>query len=397
MHKIKYLTILMLLSLITVAIGASTGLTWKVGTSSASTEWITYTDPRFDYSLEYPTTWYLVPRDDRPGYVGGTLTFSAPKLDGAATCGESAYARIEIGLYLVEYEPTQALADWSEKYDKINTGFSPDEIQVKGAYSTRVGDLEVYRKEAVSPLTHYTYVNVPHGKTMWFIWTNATGEQAAVFEHVVNSFKFGKNTPTTLQEAYGQGFQALLLERREGVSILKGSATPLSISNDYRVPVNGPTTRYILCGGTNAPICNGTHSGSAAKAIDISLPTGNSIKNSATSYENSAGWDSSGYGNLVTMYDSTNGYVAYYAHLSSINWSNLYNYWPVPQGMEIGLSGCSGNCGGAHLHFHVRTTGWAAVNLSGMPNLSLNGNYPNCGYTTCPNPPDFQCTCGQVY
>lgn len=53
-------------------------------------------------------------------------------------------------------------------------------------------------------------------------------------------------------------------------------------------------------------------------------------------------------------------------------------------------------CCDPHLHFHVRTTNWGAVNLVGIPNLTLNSNYPNCGKTSCPAD-SFECTCGQVY
>lgn len=154
----------------------------------------------------------------------------------------------------------------------------------------------------------------------------------------------------------------------------------------------------------NAPVCTGTHRNHAGEAIDIVVGTGTPIRNSATSFTNSAGWNNNGYGYLVTMYDDQNEYIAYYAHLSSINYTTLYSYWPVPQGYIIALSGDTGgeNGGGvgAHLHFHVRTTGWAAVDLSNMNGLTLNGNYPNCGKSEDSCPQDggagFDCTCGSI-
>lgn len=246
-----------------------------------------------------------------------------------------------------------------------------------------------------------TYVNIPHQEIVWFIWMNRVGgEYGTLFDHVVGSLRFGEDTPGTLREAYGQSFRPVplvgSLGRGESSDTDQMYLAPLGISTDYRVPVRAPWTRYILCGHINAPVCEGTHSEDAAKAIDISLPQNTSVVNSATSRTNSAGWNPYGYGNLVTMYDWRNNYVAYYAHLSSLNWSNLFppEGW-VSQGVEIGRSGCTGNCSGSHLHFHVRTTGWMAVNLAGMPHLTLYSTYPDCGYSTCPGP--FQCTCGRVY
>ena len=368
------------------------------GGQLGSVRWAVYTDPRFGFSVEYPAGWYVYPRDDHPDYVGGTLVFSEAGLD--STVEPQIGARIEIGFYLVEYDPSQALAEWSQAYSEAISAFAPRDVRVQSVSQIRVGGVEAFREEGASPLTQYTYVNIPHQRIVWFVWMNRMGgEYGTLFDHVVGSLRFSENTPGTLQEVYGQSFQPIPLRGSlggEGTNAGQSYPAPLGISADYRVPVRAPWTRYILCGNINAPVCDGTHSGSAAKAIDISLPQNTSVVNSATSRTNSAGWNPYGYGNLVTMYDWRNNYVAYYAHLSSFNWSNLFppEGW-VSQGIEIGRSGCTGNCGGPHLHFHVRTTGWVAVNLAGMPHLTLYSSYPNCGHSTCPG--SFQCTCGRVY
>ena len=163
----------------------------------------------------------------------------------------------------------------------------------------------------------------------------------------------------------------------------------LSAPSGYRVPVDN--YHPILCGDANASICGGTHSGTASQAIDISITAGTSVKNSASGYWVFAGWNTQGYGNLALILDWTHWYTAYYAHLSALRNTSAY---PVLQGTEIGLSGDSGCPGAYHLHFHVKNS-TSGIDLHGMPNLTLDSSYPNCGYITCPG--FFECQCGRVY
>ncbi len=410
-----------------------------VNPSEKISEWLTYVDPRFDFTVEYPAAWSTRPRDDEPGYVGGTLVFSKSEIDSTFQCDEGAPLRIELGLYLSEYTPSSTLAEWSEKRDQANAAFPADQIRITNAYTGEIGGKEAYYKEGVSPLTEFAYFNVLHDKTVWFVWMNSADEQnKELLQQVVESLEFGSDTPNTLQEAYGKEFQPAPLQQQvenltqtfipstsafevweadEGYPIFstrnvvvvntrqKKTSQPLlpvsrgltSIASNYIVPVS--VTATILCGNLNAPVCNGTHKGQAANAVDMSMSAGTSVRNSARSIKNSAGWDSSGYGNLVTMYDSSNNHVAYYAHLSSINHTNLNSTQPVSQGVQIGLSGCTGNCGGNHLHFHVRTgssAGNQPVALGSMPGLTINSSYPNCGKSAGNCPGGFQCTCGQA-
>lgn len=393
--------LVMVLMLVAVFVSASTA---AEADPETEIDWVTYTDPRFDFTVEYPVDWSVHYREDRPGFVGGTVGFSAP-----ASMQDS--VKIEVGLYLVERNPSQSIDVWSKTYDANYDMILPDKILVlnEEKFVQEEKDSEAFRKAAISPLTAYTYVNVPWGRTVWFFWMNSVDEEnQAVLEKMVRSMRFGENAPTSLQEAFGQDFRPLPLELEAPGSIEKhvfpqwnsvASSTALiaSIATDYITPVT--TSARIACGHANAPVCSGTHSGHAGEAIDIGVGIGTSVRNSATSFTNSAGWNNAGYGYLVTMYDDQNEYIAYYAHLSSINYSTLYSYWPVPQGYQIALSGDTG-AGGAHLHFHVRTTGWAAVDLSNLNGLTLYSDYPNCGESesSCPgNGGDgFECTCGWI-
>ena len=66
-----------------------------------------------------------------------------------------------------------------------------------------------------------------------------------------------------------------------------------------------------------------------------------------------AGWDRTGYGNLVVI-DHGNGFRTYYAHLSRIF---VRQSESIGQGQRIGSVGSTGNSTGPHLHFEIRQNG----------------------------------------
>jgi murein DD-endopeptidase MepM/ murein hydrolase activator NlpD len=71
---------------------------------------------------------------------------------------------------------------------------------------------------------------------------------------------------------------------------------------------------------------------------------------SDSGYVTFAGWDRTGYGNLVII-NHGNGFITYYAHLSKIL---VQRGDSVAVGQRIGSVGCSGTCTGSHLHFEIR-------------------------------------------
>lgn len=309
------------------------------------------------------------------------------------TCGGRADTVIVIGLYLTEREPAQSLVEWSREYARLSSVFSPDEITVleEGAYA--LGRQTTYHEHAVSPLTKYEYVNVPWGRTVWFVWTNAGDEEdRAVFRRVAASLELTSRTPQTLTEAYGPSFVPVPLSAAGSEALSETSSdVGIRVTSSYITPVS--VGADIKCGDANAPICNGTHRNAAAYAIDISVSSGTLVRNTIEAVCTWYGWDGSGYGNLIHMYDHNNTWYNYYAHLQSFA-SNLYTGWPpIPKGQEIGKSGSSGTSA-PHLHYHVQNTSGGAVTLSGMQGLSLYSGYPNCGYSSCPG--SFEFVCGRV-
>lgn len=86
------------------------------------------------------------------------------------------------------------------------------------------------------------------------------------------------------------------------------------------------------------------------KAIDIgSLPVGSNVVAPATGKITYAGWNDSGYGNLVVV--NSGGYNIYLAHLSQVDVSVGDE---IEQGQKIGESGNTGNSTGPHLHLEIR-------------------------------------------
>lgn len=85
-------------------------------------------------------------------------------------------------------------------------------------------------------------------------------------------------------------------------------------------------------------------------ALDFAAGTGATLYATDSGVIVYAGWNTSGYGNMV-MIDHGNGYASLYAHLSSINVTCGQS---VYQGNVIGYAGSTGNSTGPHLHFEIR-------------------------------------------
>ena len=108
-------------------------------------------------------------------------------------------------------------------------------------------------------------------------------------------------------------------------------------------PVNGPIT---------SPFCERRPWEACHPGIDIGVPAGTPIRAADSGRVVIAGWVG-GYGNY-TCIQHTASLSSCYGHQSQIMVSVGQN---VSQGQVIGLSGCTGLCFGAHLHFEVRING----------------------------------------
>jgi murein DD-endopeptidase MepM/ murein hydrolase activator NlpD len=85
-------------------------------------------------------------------------------------------------------------------------------------------------------------------------------------------------------------------------------------------------------------------------AVDVALAEGTSVVAADSGTVTYAGWNPTGYGNLIVI-NHCNGYESYYAHLSGIG---VYAGQAVAQGQYIGASGNTGRSSGPHLHIEIR-------------------------------------------
>ncbi len=137
MHRVKSLSVFVLLVLVGAMVVPSGAARANAGIREI--RWSIYTDPRFGFSVEYPADWEVIPREDPPGHVGGSVILNETG-DCPVKCGEPACClKVEIGLYLTERDPSQPLDEWSEVYDKAGSGFAPDEVRIESTRQERQG------------------------------------------------------------------------------------------------------------------------------------------------------------------------------------------------------------------------------------------------------------------
>ncbi|MBX7237072.1 MAG: LysM peptidoglycan-binding domain-containing M23 family metallopeptidase [Caldilineales bacterium] len=110
----------------------------------------------------------------------------------------------------------------------------------------------------------------------------------------------------------------------------------------------GTGTFVMPAGGTLTQKYWGGH-----RAVDIGAWLGSPVAASDSGFVVYAGWDKTGYGNLIVV-DHGNGYTSYYAHLSKIF---VRVGESVARGQRIGSVGSTGHSTGPHLHFEIRYRG----------------------------------------
>ncbi|NJN98593.1 MAG: M23 family metallopeptidase [Anaerolineales bacterium] len=382
-------------------------------------KWSTYNDPRFDFSIQYPADWYVLPRDDSDYtddndsteecetpkdseakddcvslalQMSGVVVFSDVDLQSDDA---KPHLQFVIGHYLSEFEPGQSLSEWTDAYEMVSNGSAPEDAYKKyEKVSRNVADnKEALTIKGESVLLEFQVTNVPNEKIVWFIWTNigdsASDEEKAMYEEVATSFKLGEKSPKSLPEIYGDDFKPQPLEPRQAISMsdwpeeahnlftpLAGVINLPSPAGNWKAPIATGTNYPVVCG---SPLHLDTDANRRSLyTIDISMNQ-KAVKSSHTSWVDFAGWANGGWGNLVmTSTDNlfSRVYTLHYAHLKSIS---------VVGGQKLGTGshvGTSGNTGGVpyHLHFHVRSSS-DSVNLTGMGGFSPNSLYPSSSGT----------------
>jgi murein DD-endopeptidase MepM/ murein hydrolase activator NlpD len=122
---------------------------------------------------------------------------------------------------------------------------------------------------------------------------------------------------------------------------------PISLQRPVRAPV----------GDRFGPRDNRFHTG-----IDFTAPSGANVRAAASGLVVHAGWDSGGYGYLVTLRHG-DGVRTMYAHLSAVL---VHRGQRIAAGVRLGRVGATGHAFGPHLHFEVRVRGAAADPLPAL-------------------------------
>jgi murein DD-endopeptidase MepM/ murein hydrolase activator NlpD len=86
------------------------------------------------------------------------------------------------------------------------------------------------------------------------------------------------------------------------------------------------------------------------------------VRAAATGRVGHAGWDSGGYGYLVTVWHGNRVHTLY-AHLSAVL---VHRGQRIAAGVRLGRVGATGHAFGPHLHFEVRVRGAAVDPLPAL-------------------------------
>jgi lysozyme family protein len=123
--------------------------------------------------------------------------------------------------------------------------------------------------------------------------------------------------------------------------------SPISLRRPVRAPL----------GDRFGPRDNRFHTG-----IDFTAPSGANVRAAASGRVVQAGWDSGGYGYLITMWHG-DGVRTMYAHLSAVL---VHRGQRIAAGARLGRVGATGHAFGPHLHFEVRVRGAAVDPLPAL-------------------------------
>jgi murein DD-endopeptidase MepM/ murein hydrolase activator NlpD len=123
--------------------------------------------------------------------------------------------------------------------------------------------------------------------------------------------------------------------------------SPISLQRPVRAPL----------GDRFGPRNNRFHTG-----IDFTASSGANVRAAASGRVVHAGWDSGGYGYLVTL-SHGDGVRTMYAHLSAVL---VHRGQRIAAGVRLGRVGATGHAFGPHLHFEVRVRGAAVDPLPAL-------------------------------
>jgi murein DD-endopeptidase MepM/ murein hydrolase activator NlpD len=135
---------------------------------------------------------------------------------------------------------------------------------------------------------------------------------------------------------------------RGGANGADAPAPPVEDAGAWVSPVRGVVTQEFGKTPYSSIYPGGIHTG-----IDVGNRIGTAVVAARSGRVDIAGWDTTGYGNLVAITHGS-GLRTLYGHLSAID---VRSGQSVLSGQKIGEMGSTGNSSGSHLHFEVRESG----------------------------------------
>ena len=201
----------------------------------------------------------------------------------------------------------------------------------------------------ILPVTGVAHV-VAKGDTIYSIAKQYDAESQAIVDFPFNTFA----NDETFELAIGQTIivpdgvkptgEGPVVPRARQMTPNAGS---VSASGQFVWPTQGIITQYFSWYHMGIDIAN------PAAPLDVAADSGTVTH---------AGWDNTGYGNMV-MIDHHNGYMTLYGHLSVISVVVGQN---VNKGDVIGRMGSTGHSTGTHTHFEIWKNG---VRINPLPFL----------------------------
>ena len=239
--------------------------------------------------------------------------------------------RIDIETYMVQ--PGDSVFGIAERFHvKPETIMWSNPVLESNPDLLRVGD-----KLAVLPVNG-VYHEVKKGETIAAIAKKYKVEPAAISGYALNKLASDTQALTAGMRLVVPGGEKPFVPRMVAVyngPIPKGAQRG---TGAFGWPAGGSITQKFWNGH---------------RAIDIASWIGNRVVAADSGFIVHAGWDTTGYGNLVIV-NHGNRYMTYYGHLSKI-FVRVGD--SVGRGQQIGAVGSTGRSTGPHLHFEVRLNG----------------------------------------